>query len=166
MRVVVPNRPGVVADLALALGRAGINIHDMSLSPSPDNRAGEVALWVAGEEHAAARPELVAELGSRSRGMSTDALRAGHAAARGADAAPPTSRSRTARRSSARWPPSRCGCATSCTRHDTLSTLAAMQQLGALVEVATPDELVIRGVGPARRARRPTRRSTSATPAR
>ena len=42
----VPNRPGVVAELALALGRAGINIHDMSLSPSADNTRGEVAFWV------------------------------------------------------------------------------------------------------------------------
>ena len=47
LRVAVPNRPGVVAELALALGRAGINIPDMSLTPAPDNSRGEVALWVA-----------------------------------------------------------------------------------------------------------------------
>jgi prephenate dehydrogenase len=46
VRMVVPNRPGVVAELALALGRAGINIHDMSLSPSADNTRGEIAFWV------------------------------------------------------------------------------------------------------------------------
>lgn len=46
VRVLVPNRPGVVAELALALGRAGINIADMTLSPEPDNRSGAVALWV------------------------------------------------------------------------------------------------------------------------
>jgi prephenate dehydrogenase len=46
VRLVVPNRPGVVAELALALGRAGINIHDMSLSPSADNTRGEIAFWV------------------------------------------------------------------------------------------------------------------------
>ena len=50
LRVAVPNRPGVIADLALTLGRAGINISDMSLSPSPDNTSGEVALWVAAAE--------------------------------------------------------------------------------------------------------------------
>jgi prephenate dehydrogenase len=49
----VPNRPGVVAELALALGRAGINIHDMSLSPSADNTRGEIAFWVP--EHDAER---------------------------------------------------------------------------------------------------------------
>jgi prephenate dehydrogenase len=47
LRAAVPNRPGVIADLALTLGRAGINISDMALSPSPDNTTGEVALWVA-----------------------------------------------------------------------------------------------------------------------
>jgi prephenate dehydrogenase len=50
VRLVVPNRPGVVAELALALGRAGINIHDMSLSPSADNSRGEIAFWVSEAE--------------------------------------------------------------------------------------------------------------------
>ena len=35
LRVLVPNQPGVLADLALALGRAGVNITDMSLDPTP-----------------------------------------------------------------------------------------------------------------------------------
>ena len=35
IRVVVPNKPGVVAQIALALGRAGINISDMALHPRP-----------------------------------------------------------------------------------------------------------------------------------
>ncbi len=46
LRVAVPNRPGVIAEIALTLGRAGINISDMALSPSPDNSQGEIALWV------------------------------------------------------------------------------------------------------------------------
>ena len=58
VRLVVPNRPGVVAELALALGRAGINIHDMSLSPSADNTRGEVAFWVP-ESEAARAAEVV-----------------------------------------------------------------------------------------------------------
>jgi prephenate dehydrogenase len=61
VRVVVPNRPGVIADLALTLSRAGINIHDMSLSPQPDFRSGEVALWVA-EVHAERARALVDEV--------------------------------------------------------------------------------------------------------
>lgn len=58
VRVAVPNRPGVVAELALALGRAGINIHDMSLSPSADNTRGEIAFWVP-EREAARAAEVV-----------------------------------------------------------------------------------------------------------
>jgi prephenate dehydrogenase len=67
VRVVVPNRPGVIADLTLTLARAGINIHDMSLSPQPDFRSGEVALWVA-EDHAERARLLVAGvIGSAER---------------------------------------------------------------------------------------------------
>lgn len=62
IRAAVPNRPGVVARIALALGRAGINIGDMSLTPAADNRSGVVALWVA-DGDAAAAIELVAGLG-------------------------------------------------------------------------------------------------------
>jgi prephenate dehydrogenase len=62
LRVAVPNRPGVVADLALALGRAGINISDMSLAPSPDGTSGVIALWI--RENEADRAErLIADLG-------------------------------------------------------------------------------------------------------
>ena len=46
LRLAVPNRPGVVAELSLALGRAGINIADMSLTPAEDFSRGEIALWV------------------------------------------------------------------------------------------------------------------------
>ena len=46
IRAVVPNRPGVVAQIALALGRAGINISDMSLAPEADNRTGMIMLWL------------------------------------------------------------------------------------------------------------------------
>ncbi len=63
VRVSVPNRPGVVAELALALGRAGVNIVDMALSPSPDLRQGRVSLYVDGDEHAARAQELIGALG-------------------------------------------------------------------------------------------------------
>ena len=62
IRAAVPNRPGVVAEIALALGRAGINIADMSLAPEADNRTGVVALWV-GADDADRAIELVAALG-------------------------------------------------------------------------------------------------------
>ncbi|MFI5207813.1 MAG: prephenate dehydrogenase/arogenate dehydrogenase family protein, partial [Gemmatimonadales bacterium] len=63
LRVSVPNRPGVIADIALALGREGVNIADMALSPSADNSQGVVALWIGGEERAKRARELIAELG-------------------------------------------------------------------------------------------------------
>lgn len=63
LRVVVANRPGTVAELALALGEAGVNIEDMALYPAPDMTSGAVSLWVAGDEQAARAIELVRELG-------------------------------------------------------------------------------------------------------
>ncbi|MDQ6819545.1 MAG: prephenate dehydrogenase/arogenate dehydrogenase family protein [Actinomycetota bacterium] len=63
LRVSVPNRPGVVAQLALELGRAGVNIPDMALYPAPDMSEGVIALWVAGEENAVRALELVSRLG-------------------------------------------------------------------------------------------------------
>jgi prephenate dehydrogenase len=63
LRVHVPNRPGTVAELALALGRAGVNIEDMALHPAQDMTSGAVSLWVAGDEQAGRAAELVRELG-------------------------------------------------------------------------------------------------------
>jgi prephenate dehydrogenase len=63
LRVMVPNRPGTVAELALALGRAGVNIEDMALYPAADMSSGAVSLWVAGDEQAERAAELVRELG-------------------------------------------------------------------------------------------------------
>ena len=63
LRVSVPNRPGVVAGIALALGRAGVNITDMALSPSEDNRQGVVSLWIGGDSAGARAEQLISELG-------------------------------------------------------------------------------------------------------
>jgi prephenate dehydrogenase len=63
LRASVPNRPGVVAQLALELGRSGVNITDMALYPAPDMSEGVIALWVAGEEPARRAQELVTNLG-------------------------------------------------------------------------------------------------------
>jgi prephenate dehydrogenase len=63
IRASVPNRPGVIAEIALALGRAGVNIVDMALSPSEDNRQGSVALWIGGQEDSRRALQLVADLG-------------------------------------------------------------------------------------------------------
>ena len=63
LRVLVPNSPGVVAEIALALGRAGVNIEDMGLYPAADMRSGAISLFVAGEEEAERAATLVRELG-------------------------------------------------------------------------------------------------------
>lgn len=62
LHVVVPNRPGVIADVALTLSREGINIADMSLAPSLDMATGALALWVPAGREERAR-ELLAGLG-------------------------------------------------------------------------------------------------------
>jgi prephenate dehydrogenase len=63
LRLGVENRPGTVAEIALALGRAGVNIEDMALHPAPDMRSGAVSLWVAGEAEAERAAEVVRGLG-------------------------------------------------------------------------------------------------------
>ena len=63
LRVAVPNSPGVVAKIALELGRAGINITDMALYPAPDMSEGSIALWIAGDEAADGAQALVSKLG-------------------------------------------------------------------------------------------------------
>jgi prephenate dehydrogenase len=63
LRVMVPNRPGIVAELALALGRAGVNIEDMALHPAADMTSGAISLYVAGDEEADRAAELVSNLG-------------------------------------------------------------------------------------------------------
>jgi prephenate dehydrogenase len=63
LRLTVPNRTGIVAQVALALGKAGVNIVDMALAPAADMRSGAMTLWIAGDGQAAKTRELIAELG-------------------------------------------------------------------------------------------------------
>jgi prephenate dehydrogenase len=63
LRLTVPNRPGIVAQVALALGKAGVNIVDMALAPAADMRSGAMTLWIAGDGQAAKAAELIGELG-------------------------------------------------------------------------------------------------------
>jgi prephenate dehydrogenase len=63
LRVRVPNRPGIVAEVALELGRAGVNIEDMALYPAADMRTGAISLYVAGDEQAERAQELLRGLG-------------------------------------------------------------------------------------------------------
>jgi prephenate dehydrogenase len=63
LRLTVPNRPGIVASVALALGRAGVNIVDLTLAPASDMLTGAMTLWIAGDGEAARATELIGELG-------------------------------------------------------------------------------------------------------
>jgi prephenate dehydrogenase len=63
LRLSVPNRPGIVAQVALALGRAGVNIADMALAPAADMRSGSMTLWVAGDDDAVRAKHLIEDLG-------------------------------------------------------------------------------------------------------
>ena len=62
-RLAAANRPGTVAELALALGEAGVNIEDMGLYPAPDMTSGAVSVWVAGAEETRRAVELIEGLG-------------------------------------------------------------------------------------------------------
>ena len=145
VRLVVPNRPGVVAELALALGRAGINIHDMSLSPSADNTRGEIAFWVPAEREAAR-----ARGGRRRVNVRFDPARRlrgdDRAARRQVDLPPRGDPRRDGRRAGARaqLPRGR--------RHDLDARTRCARS--ARSSSSAPDELVIRGVG-LREARAP-----------
>src|SRR5215203_3485063 len=63
LRVGVPNRPGIVAEVALELGRGGVNIEDMALYPAPDMTSGAISLYIAGDEQAERDEKLVRLLG-------------------------------------------------------------------------------------------------------
>jgi prephenate dehydrogenase len=63
LRVRVPNRPGIVAEVALELGRAGVNIEDMALYPSADMTSGAISLFIAGDGQASRAEGLIRKLG-------------------------------------------------------------------------------------------------------
>jgi prephenate dehydrogenase len=63
LRLTVPNRPGIVAQVALALGKSDVNIVDLALAPAPDMRSGAMTLWIAGDDQADRARELIRELG-------------------------------------------------------------------------------------------------------
>ena len=75
LRVVVPNRPGIVAEVALELGRAGVNIEDMALYPAADMTSGAISLYIAGDEEAERAEQLVRELGHDVSRRANDRMR-------------------------------------------------------------------------------------------
>jgi prephenate dehydrogenase len=66
LTVAVPNRPGVLSEIATALGHAHINIEDLHLSPArADEPSGTLSLDIAGEMAVARAVDLIREKGFR-----------------------------------------------------------------------------------------------------
>jgi prephenate dehydrogenase len=63
LRIGVENRPGTVAEIALALGHAQVNIEDMALYPAPDMRTGAISVWIAGLDEAERAAGVIRDLG-------------------------------------------------------------------------------------------------------
>jgi prephenate dehydrogenase len=63
LTLTVENRPGAMAEIALALGHAGVNIEDMALHPAADMKTGAVTMWIAGTDGAERAREIVEGLG-------------------------------------------------------------------------------------------------------
>lgn len=61
--VAIPNRPGVISEIATVLGHAHINIEDLSLRPGPPDGDGELVLVVDGPDAAAEAVRLVTARG-------------------------------------------------------------------------------------------------------
>jgi prephenate dehydrogenase len=66
LTVAVPNRPGVLSEIATALGHAHINIEDLHLSPArADEPSGTLSLDIAGDMAVARAVDLIREKGFR-----------------------------------------------------------------------------------------------------
>jgi prephenate dehydrogenase len=64
--VAIPNRPGVISEIATVLGHAHINIEDLHLRPGPPEGEGELELVLDGPEAARQAARLVGERGYRA----------------------------------------------------------------------------------------------------
>ena len=114
LRIPVPDRPGVIAEVTTLAGRLGVNIADFEIAHSLEGRprcAG--ARRGRGRRRPRSKPALH-ELGyhivadrARVSSCPTSSRSAARAAARHACGCPATSGSRTARCSSRRWPTAR-----------------------------------------------------------
>ena len=78
--VAMPNRPGVISDVATVLGHAHINIEDLSLRSGAGEEAGELSLVVTGREIADRAADLLTE---RRYAVRIESVASGDAAADG-----------------------------------------------------------------------------------
>ncbi len=160
LRVRVPNEPGIVAELALALGKAGVNIEDMALYPAADMRSGAISIWVAGEEEAERAAERVRELGHGvgTRRARMSATRFEPSGPLRGELRPPPDKSISHRAALfGAMADAHCRVEGYLDAADTRSTLAAIEALGAEVSIEdeSSDRLTLRIEGPGLRAAKP-----------
>jgi prephenate dehydrogenase len=63
LQVKVPNRSGVLAEVALALGGAGISLADLQLLPAADRSTGVIVIGIERDDQVAGAIELISGLG-------------------------------------------------------------------------------------------------------
>ncbi len=63
IQVKVPNRAGVLAEVALALGGAGIGLADLQLLPAADRATGVIVIGIERDDQVEAATELISGLG-------------------------------------------------------------------------------------------------------
>lgn len=63
IQVKVPNRPGVLAEVALALGGAGIGLADLQLLPAADRATGVIVIGIERDDQVEAAISLISGLG-------------------------------------------------------------------------------------------------------
>jgi prephenate dehydrogenase len=63
LAVPVPDRPGVLAEVATTVGEAGVNIEDLTIVHSPEGGRGTIHLEVSGEAAASAAVEALRRKG-------------------------------------------------------------------------------------------------------
>ena len=149
LRLTVPNRPGIVAQVAVALGKAGVNIVDMALAPAADMRSGAITLWIAGDGPAGRAEQLIARAGLPGRAhMTPRSARFEPAGPLRGSYTPPADKSISHRAAlfgaMADEPVTIRNFLDSA---DTHSTLDALRKLGAGVEDEGGGCMVLRGVG-------------------
>ncbi len=150
LRVAVSNRPGTVAEIALALGRAQVNIEDMSLYPAPDMaHRGDLAVdrrrgrgRARGRDRRRPRPLGLA----RRRRPMTERFRPG-GPLRGSPAVPPDKSVSHRAAIVAAMGEGETTISGYLDADDTRSTLAAVAALGAEIDGEPAGDLRIRGVG-------------------
>jgi prephenate dehydrogenase len=59
----IADRPGSIAGVTAALGRAGINVEDLSIDHEPQGGAGALHVWVAGRQAARDAVRILADAG-------------------------------------------------------------------------------------------------------